>query len=298
MNQLSVTMEIMPVLVKHLAERIRKLALYREGEIIRVYGVPRGGIPVALALMAYLQAVPVSSAKEADLIVDDIIDSGETQRTYAALYPEKPFLPLVVKDRLEDWYVFPWEIGKSGETEGIRTNITRIIESVGEDLTRQGLKETPMRVQAAFEEWTSGYQRDAKDVLKAFTDGAEDCDQMVVVRNIPFYSLCEHHLAPFFGTATIGYIPDGKIVGLSKLSRVLDVFARRFQVQERLTNQVASAIDEHLSPLGCGVVLTARHLCMESRGICKQGHETITSSMKGVFRESSSTRAEFFSLAR
>jgi GTP cyclohydrolase I len=119
---------------------------------------------------------------------------------------------------------------------------------------------------------------------------------MVVVRNIPFYSQCEHHLAPFFGTATISYIPQQKIIGLSKLSRMLDIFARRLQVQERLTNQVADALFDNLNPLGVGVLIRARHLCMESRGVCQQGHETVTSALRGAMKEDARARAEFMQL--
>jgi GTP cyclohydrolase I len=121
---------------------------------------------------------------------------------------------------------------------------------------------------------------------------------MVVVKDIPFYTHCEHHMTPFFGTATVAYIPDGKIVGLSKLARVVDAFARRLQVQERLTNQIADALQDNLKPKGVGVVVTARHLCMESRGIQQQGHETITSALRGVMRDLPEARAEFLNLAR
>jgi GTP cyclohydrolase I len=134
--------------------------------------------------------------------------------------------------------------------------------------------------------------------MKTFEDGAEGADEMVVVKDIPFYTHCEHHMAPFFGTATIAYLPDKKIVGLSKLNRVLDAYARRLQVQERLTCQVADAIMNNLSPLGCGVVIKARHLCMESRGVCQQGHHTITSALRGLFKEESAVRSEFMALAR
>ena len=168
----------------------------------------------------------------------------------------------------------------------------------GEDPGRGGLVETPARVAKAWQFWTQGYEQDPADVLKTFEDGAEGCDEMVIVRNIPFYTHCEHHLAPFFGTATIGYLPDGKVVGLSKLPRVLNVFARRLQVQERLTVQVADALMEHLQPKGVGVVVKARHMCMESRGICQQGSETITSALRGAFKDQPSARAEFLALTR
>jgi GTP cyclohydrolase IA len=162
---------------------------------------------------------------------------------------------------------------------------------------REGLQETPMRVAKAWEFWTKGYHEDPAQVLKTFEDGAQGVDEMVVVKDIPFYSHCEHHMAPIFGTATIGYLPNNRIVGLSKLSRLLEVFARRLQVQERLTCQVADALMEHLQPKGAGVVIKARHLCMESRGVCQQGHHTVTSALRGYFKEQPEVRAEFLQLA-
>lgn len=162
---------------------------------------------------------------------------------------------------------------------------------------REGLQETPDRVAKAWEFWTSGYSKDPAEVLKTFEDGAEGVDEMVVVKDIPFYSHCEHHMAPIFGTATIGYLPDKRIVGLSKLSRLLEVFARRLQVQERLTCQVADSLMQHLQPKGAAVVIKARHMCMESRGVCQQGHHTVTSALRGVFKDEPETRAEFLRLA-
>ena len=129
------------------------------------------------------------------------------------------------------------------------------------------------------------------------SDGAESYDEMVLVKNIPIYSQCEHHLVPFFGVAHIAYIPNGKIVGLSKLSRVADIFARRLQVQERLTNQIADALEDNLQPRGIAVVLECRHLCMEARGICQQGHTTVTSAMRGVLLNNSAARNEFLRLS-
>jgi GTP cyclohydrolase I len=160
---------------------------------------------------------------------------------------------------------------------------------------REGLQETPHRVAKAWDFWTSGYDVDPADVLKVFEDGAEGYNEMIVVKDIPIYSHCEHHLAAIFGTATIAYIPDGKVVGLSKLSRLADIFARRLQVQERLTVQIANALMDHLQPKGCGVVVKARHMCMESRGVCQQGHHTRTSALRGVFAEGP-VRAEFLAL--
>lgn len=167
----------------------------------------------------------------------------------------------------------------------------------GDHAEREGLADTPKRVVKAWKEWTSGYNIDIAALLKVFEDGAENYDEMVVVKDIPIYSKCEHHLADIFGTATIAYIPNGKVVGLSKISRVADAFARRLQVQERLTTQIADALVEHLQPLGVGVVIKARHMCMESRGICQQGHHTVTSALRGVIKDQSQTRAEFLALA-
>jgi GTP cyclohydrolase I len=170
---------------------------------------------------------------------------------------------------------------------------TLLLKAVGENTERNGLVETPYRVAKAWKEWTSGYQQNASEILKVFDDGAENYDQMVTVKDIPFYSHCEHHLAPFFGTCTISYIPDGRIVGLSKLSRIVQMYAKRLQVQERLTSQIADCLAEHLQPLGVGVSISARHLCMESRGTCQQGHHTVTTSLKGVILNDSSARREF-----
>ena len=162
---------------------------------------------------------------------------------------------------------------------------------------REGLQETPERVAKAWEFWTSGYSMKASEILKVFEDGAEAYDQMVCVRDIPIYSKCEHHLADIFGTATIAYIPKGKIVGLSKLSRLADMFARRLQVQERMTQQIADALQKHLEPAGVGVVIKARHMCMESRGVRQQGHHTVTTALHGAIKDEPATRAEFLRMA-
>ncbi len=167
----------------------------------------------------------------------------------------------------------------------------------GNATLREGLEETPARAAKAFAHWFSGYDVDIPGLLKVFEDGAEGYDEMVIVKDIPIYSKCEHHMADIFGTITIAYIPDGKIVGLSKLSRLADAFARRLQVQERLTNQVAEALMEHLAPKGVGVIMKARHMCMESRGLCQQGHHTITSALRGVLKEDRAARSEFMLLA-
>jgi len=182
-------------------------------------------------------------------------------------------------------------------TENLRGAFKAVLENiVGEDASREGLQETPDRMAQAWNFWTSGYDQDPIKVLKTFVDGSEGVDEMVVVKDLPFYSHCEHHLAPFFGTATIGYLPCKRIVGLSKLGRLLQIYSRRLQVQERLTCQIADAIYSTLNPLGCGVIVRARHLCMESRGICQQGHYTVTSALRGVFKTEEAARSEFLGM--
>lgn len=172
-----------------------------------------------------------------------------------------------------------------------------LLAEIDPDSKRAGLSETPARVAKAWQFWTRGYRMNVADVLKVFEDGAEQCDEMVIRRHIPIHSFCEHHLAPIFGEAVIAYIPNGKIVGLSKLDRLADVFARRLQVQERMTNQIAEALQTHLQPAGCGVVIRARHLCIESRGVQHSNSETTTSALRGCFKDDARVRAEFLSLA-
>jgi GTP cyclohydrolase I len=174
----------------------------------------------------------------------------------------------------------------------------RLLSNLGEDPDRPGLHETPARVAKAWKHWTSGYSQDPVEILKAFEDGAEEYNELIVVRGIPVYSHCEHHLAPFFGKATVGYLPNGKIVGLSKLTRLVDVFAKRLQVQERMTIQIANALMEVLEPKAVGVVVKCRHMCMESRGIRTPGEETITSAMLGELQPNLALRTEFLALAR
>lgn len=176
--------------------------------------------------------------------------------------------------------------------------VRAMLAAIGEDADRGGLLETPARVAKAWEHWFRGYHQNPADVLKVFEDGAEGVDEMVLVKDIPFYSHCEHHMAPIFGTATIAYIPNGRIVGLSKLSRLVDIYARRLQVQERMTTQVADALVEYLQPHGVGVLVKARHLCMESRGVCQQGHHTVTTALRGIIREDARARAEFLGAAQ
>lgn len=179
-------------------------------------------------------------------------------------------------------------------TEILADNYRTVIENLGEDINREGLEKTPERVAKAMQFLTHGYGLDPLEIMKSalFT---EDHKQMIVVKDIEVYSMCEHHMLPFFGKAHVAYIPNGKIVGLSKIPRIVDAFARRMQVQERLTDQIKDCIQEALNPLGVAVVIEAQHMCMQMRGIQKQNSVTTTSSFTGAF-EKDKTRKEFISL--
>jgi GTP cyclohydrolase IA len=183
----------------------------------------------------------------------------------------------------------------AGVTGNIANKVRGILGDLGEDPERDGLKRTPERFEKALRFLTSGYQQDPATLLNgAMFDVAYD--EMVVVKDIEVYSLCEHHLLPFFGKCHVAYLPNKKVVGLSKVARLVDMFARRLQIQERLTSQIANAIQEQLHPQGVGVILEARHLCMVMRGVEKQNSTTTTSAMLGAFRENKQTRDEFLAL--
>ena len=185
--------------------------------------------------------------------------------------------------------------GTEPRNEGFQTEIRRMIAALGEDPERQGLKKTPLRVEAALRYLTRGYRLTVREVVgNAIFD--EPHENMILVRDVEFYSLCEHHMLPFFGRAHVAYLPWGRIVGLSKVPRIVDVFARRLQVQERLTDQIADALMEVVQPRGVGVVLEASHLCMMMRGVEKQNSRTVTSAVRGTFRDDPATRDEFLRL--
>jgi GTP cyclohydrolase I len=174
--------------------------------------------------------------------------------------------------------------------------IRDVLAALGEDTDREGLVKTPERVEASLRFLTQGYQMSVADAIGEAVF-AETHQSMIMVRDIELYSLCEHHLLPFFGRAHVAYIPNGKILGLSKVARIVDVFARRLQVQERLTDQIADAIMDVLIPSGVGVVIEAAHFCMMMRGVQKQNSRTVTSALRGIFRDDSKTRVEFLRLA-
>lgn len=276
---------------------------WARADVESVYGVPRGGC-VPAVMVAQRLGVPVITdwQRGRTLVVDDIVDSGRTadrfERAYAfdALLRSQRAPHTIAPDALDvhSWVVFPWEEGD--EEGGPADAVVRLLQHVGEDPTRPGLVDTPGRVLRAFTEMTTGYADDPASILGKVFD---DCiDEMVVVRGIDFVSMCEHHLMPFVGTATVAYVPDQRVVGLSKLARLVECFARRLQVQERMTKQVVEAIDEHLHPLGAACIITARHSCMGCRGVRKASAEMVTSQLSGVMLDKPEARAELLALAR
>lgn len=276
----------------------------------RVFGIPQGGYPVAVLVAGYL-GVPVllrdplggkDSGQQSiagTLVVDDLADTGRTALRYIeagmmvdACYRKAHTPPGIAAGApiCDGWAVFPWE-----RATGPEDAVTRLIEHVGEDPGREGLVKTPARVVKAYAEMTEGYGVDIAALLATTFD--EHSDEMVVLSGIEFTSLCEHHLLPFRGVATVGYIPQGRVVGLSKMARLVDAYARRFQVQERMTGQIADAMQEHLAPLGVGVVIHAHHSCMSVRGVRKAGATMTTSAMYGAMKHSDAARAEFLRLS-
>ena len=182
-------------------------------------------------------------------------------------------------------------------TESVADMVRRMLRMIGEDPSREGLRKTPERFEKALRYLTSGYHQDPEKILNGAMFSV--CyDEMVVVKDIEVFSLCEHHLLPFFGQCHVGYIPSKKVIGLSKVARLVNMYARRLQIQERLTSQIAEAIQEKISPEGVGVIIEARHLCMVMRGVEKQHSQAVTSAMLGVFRENKQTRDEFLALIR
>jgi len=287
------------------ADMMRRIAEAVDGTFVNVYGVPVGGACAAHFVHNQYATVDRPNAEsvtvwftlsatpaEADVVLTDFIGTTTAAQALQQEHGKRVFA-LIENDRNTngDEYVFPWSV------KADHSNVMRaVIEATGDDAMREGLAETPARLASAFDEWFSGYGVVAADVLKTFTDGAEATDEMVVLTDVPVYSHCEHHVAPIFGVAHVAYIPNGKIVGLSKIKRLVDVFAKRLQVQERLTSDIATALKTELGAHGVAVMLQCRHLCMESRGIHARGIVTTTSSLHGTFKDERECRAEFMSI--
>lgn len=264
-----------------------------------VYGIPRGGIPVALLIsqklkIPILEQLPPSESigyNSDILIVDDIIDSGATRDRYPQYYF------WTVWDKAvdgEEWVEFPWE-RMYNEMPG-EDAVLRIMEAIGEDVTREGLVETPKRVIKSWQTLYSGYKQKPEDLIKTFD--SDGYDEIVLLKDIEFYSMCEHHMLPFIGKAHVAYIPDKKVIGISKLARIVEMYSRRLQIQERLANQVAQCLMDFLQPKAAACVIEAQHLCMLMRGVQKQNSVMVTSSLKGAFLTNQSAREELLGLIK
>lgn len=251
----------------------------------KLYGIPRGG-----AVVAGLTGRAVNDPQQADWLVDDIYDTGKTAERWTQKY-SKPVWAMISKPNeglTDQWVQLPWE--SPDATKELEDTVIRQLEFIGEDPRREGLRETPGRVIRALTELTAGYKLDPVEILgKTFT---ESYDEMVVVRDIEFNSLCEHHLLPFVGRATVAYIPRDKVVGLSKVARLVHCFALRLQIQERMTTQIANTMQEVLNPLGVAVVIRSQHSCMKLRGIKSSG-DMVTTCLLGRFKDRLDTRTEF-----
>lgn len=299
-HQVILTWSNVEMAAKRVVEDLRR----RHMSPIRLWGIPRGGVYAALLIKSLLHqsSIPceiVEDMHDANVIVDDIIQTGNTWKKVENALGDEEVLFYALYDKTQSskekrWLVFPWEhaIMETGPEE----NIVRVLEFLGEDPMREGLLETPSRVIRSWSLLYGGYHTDPHTVLKTFEE--DSSDEMIVLRNVEFYSTCEHHMLPFFGKAHIAYIPNGRVVGVSKLARLLEVFARRLQIQERICQQITHTLMEVLNPLGAACLLEAQHFCMTSRGVQKQSSVMVTSSLEGVFKTDSSVRQEFLSLVR
>lgn len=243
-------------------------------------------IAIPVAEVAPRLAHPVSGRSMSD-IADDVAKTAPDASHNVSIRLATPYTTRAVADFDDVQGVY---------APRLEALVREQLVEIGEDPEREGLVRTPLRVAKAMDFLTSGYASSVAEVVNDAIFDAEGAEEMVVVRDVEFYSMCEHHMLPFFGKATVGYLPKGKIIGLSKIARILDVFARRLQVQERLTNQVADAMEEILDPHGVGVVIEGKHLCMMMRGVQKQDSSMVTSAMRGTFRSDPRTRSEFLSL--
>ena len=292
--------EVIELLVRKIAKK--KTDPFKPGslEYTGIFGVPRGGVPVAIAL-SHAIGIPLVESSEADLeygpgcsksilVVDDLVDSGATRLKYK----DQDFAVLCIKNTTpkeaiptyfvteeNEWIEFFWEVNEAPATDAV----TRLIEYIGEDPSREGLIETPSRVIKAYDFMFSGYKQNPKDIIKTFA--SDGYDQIVLLKNIEIYSMCEHHILPFWGQAHVAYIPKDRVIGISKLARLVDLFSRRLQIQERIGEQVTSTLMDLMQPVGAACVIEASHLCMRMRGVEKQNSVMTTSSLKGVFLEDS-----------
>ena len=267
----------------------------------KVYGVPKGGMIVAgLAKQAFPEITLVTNPWETkpDLILDDLIDSGATQIKYEDEFPDVEFTALFDKRQMDGnpWLVLPWEADHPAGEESVEQNIVRVLEYIGEDPNREGLLDTPKRIVKSWDELFAGYTQDPKELLRHFD--AETYDQIVLLKDIELYSMCEHHQLPFTGIAHVAYIPDKRVIGISKLARLVDIYARRLQIQERIGEQVTGFLMNELGAQGAACIIEASHMCMRMRGCSKQRSTMVTSSLKGAFLDKPEARQELMQLIK
>lgn len=263
------------------------------GQGHKIYGIPKGGWNIANLLEKQGYGLIEYDVTKATLIVDDIVDSGATKERYQQLNAKADFFApydKTIEPNLP-WIVFPWEAGQEASVEDC---VVRQLQYLGEDINREGLLETPKRVVKSWSKIFGGYNEDPKDHIKLFD--SEGCDEVVLLKDIEFYSNCEHHIQPFFGKAHIAYIPNKNVIGVSKLARILEVFTRRLQIQERIGTQVADVLMEELKPHAAACLIEAKHFCMVCRGVEKQNSTMMTSALRGVFKTDASARAELMSM--
>jgi len=257
---------------------------------VKVWGIPRGGAIVS-GLARRFGAIVVSDPKVADIALDDIIDSGKTASKIKAMY-ELPVIALVdkKKEKIAEWVRFPWE---EESEQDISDSVLRMIEYIGDDPLREGIAETPARVVKSWDTLFEGYRTNPDHFLKWFED---DTDEMIINKRIKFYSTCEHHILPFYGHVSVGYVPRGKVLGLSKFSRIVNCYARRLQIQERMTRQIGELLEPFVN--GVAVHVEAAHLCTMARGVAQQENALVTNYLTGCFRTEPSARSEFFEAVR
>ncbi|MBQ3349192.1 MAG: GTP cyclohydrolase I FolE [Thermoguttaceae bacterium] len=281
----NITHEVYRQDIETVVQKIKAAGIQYSG----AYGIPRGGTYPASMIARLLnieQVYDPDKITPSTLIVDDLVDSGKTLSSFpnndkAAIYVKNGHEDLCTYYALsvgDEWVVFP--------DEGITTvedNCARILQYIGEDISREGLVETPARMKRAYDEIFAGYKMNPDDVCKTFVDGA--CKEPVMLKDCEYYSTCEHHFFPFFGKISIAYIPNGKVIGVSKLARLVDCFSKRMQIQERMTAQIAETIERLIQPAGVFVYCTGKHFCMTSRGVKKQEAEMITMSYRGAYSD-------------
>jgi len=291
-----------------LAQKIKKANLACKV----IYGIPQGGTALAMELSRLLGKRVIDTKelsewdKECVLVVDDVVDSGATISRFegykTATLHVKTNTPVRLWPDfncsvLGDWITYWWE---STEERSIQNNIVRMIQFIGEDITREGLLKTPERIVKSWKKIFEGYKIDPASIFTTFEP--DGYNQLVLLRNVEFFSNCEHHWQPFFGKAHIGYIAKDRIVGISKLARLLDIYARRLQIQERIGQQVTSDLMKYLDPAGAACIIEAEHLCMRCRGVEKQNSVMVTSSLTGRFLEDTdggrAARSELMGLIR